>query len=78
MDDRSRGAAAHQDQSEEYQAWLLTSGPRGDVVEWLQRNDPDGAYSDNASDRAGLARLSLRAARNIMRNMVSRRKAVAS
>ena len=71
-------APPYQDRT--YQLWLLSSGSQADVVAWLQWHDPQGSYTDSASDLAGMSRLSLRAARNIMRSMLGamQPKAVAS
>lgn len=57
----------HPNNSEAVQTNILTNGTREQVLEWLQWNDANGVYTDEASEAEGLEPLTLDDARNYMR-----------
>lgn len=60
----------HPNHSEAVQADILNNGTREQVIAWLQWNDSNGVYTDEASEAEGLAPLTLKDARNYMREQL--------
>lgn len=50
---------------------LLNNGTREEILEWLQSDDPNGTYSDEASEAAGMPVASLDDARQCLRRAIS-------
>lgn len=60
----------HPNHTEAVQADILNNGTREQVIAWLQWNDANGVYTDEASEAEGLEPLTLDDARNYMREQL--------
>lgn len=46
---------------------ILTQGSREQIIDWLEWNDPDGLYNDDAAELEGFAPLTFEILRATMR-----------
>lgn len=60
----------HPNQTVARQQDILAKGTREQIIAWLEWNDPNGVYSDEASAAEGLDPIPLEQARDYMRAQI--------